>query len=433
MDSVAKLKNKRVLIMGLGLHGGGVGAARFFVGTGARVTVTDLRTAKELAPSLHTLQGLGIKYVLGRHRERDFHKADLVIQNPGVPNSSPYLAAARKAGVPIDTDVGVFAVLCPAPTIGITGTKGKSTTATLIAECLRRTYRDVVLAGNIRTSVLEVLPRIRATSKVVLELSSWQLEGLERKRYAPHIAVITNIFPEHLNRYPSFAAYIRAKALITRFQTASDHLFLKRGDAMARKAVSKTKAAMHFWSSQDRLPSGVSLLGEHNRANLRAAQAVARFLGVPNRDIIRVFRRFRGLAGRLEVVRRVGGVTFVNDTTATMPQAAIAAIRSMPIAPVVIAGGADKNLDYRGLAETLRRKTKAFILLKGTATDKIKAALGGEAPETDSMSAAVRFACSKAKRGDFVLLSPGAASFGLFRHEFDRGEKFVAAVRRLRR
>ncbi len=432
MGNLAEFKNKRVLIMGLGLHGGGGGAARFFVEAGAKVTVTDLRSVKELASSLKALQGLPIQYVLGKHRIADFTKTDLVIQNPGVSDASPYLKAARKAGVVVDTDVGVFAACCPAPIIAITGTKGKSTTATLIAECLQKKFQDAVLAGNIRTSVLSVLRKIKPTTKVVLELSSWQLEGLARKKLSPHIALITNIFPEHLNRYPNFAAYVRAKGLITKFQSAGDHLFIRRGDALVQKAVAGTAAQVHYWSDRAALPPRLRVLGEHNRSNLRAAQAVARRLGVPKSMIWAVFRNFRGLEGRLEIVRRLNGITYINDTTATMPEAAIAAIGAMPKPPIVITGGTDKRLDYRGLARVLYAQAKAVVFLAGSATEKLKRAFGRGAPETRSLADAVRIARRFAQPGDTVLFTPGAASFELFANEFDRGEKFVEAVKKLR-
>lgn len=423
---------KRVTIMGLGLSGGGVGAARFFARAGARVTATDMRSGEELALSVRQLRGLPIRYVLGRHRKRDFTAADLIIKNPGVPDTSPYLAAARKTGVAVDTDVGIFSKLCPAPVIGITGTKGKSTTATLIAACLRKRFRDVVLAGNIRVSVLDALPKIRPSTQVVLELSSWQLEGLAQHRYSPHIAVITNILPEHLNRYPSFTAYARAKGFIARYQKPGDHLFIQRGDALVGRVVGKTRAHVHFWSRRDPTPRGVRLIGEHNRMNLRAAQVVARFLGIPAADIAAAFRRFRGLPGRLEKVGRVNGVTFINDTTATMPEAAIAAIVAMPKPPIVITGGTDKRLDYRALGRVLRLQAKAVVFLPGSATEKLKRAFGTGAPEARSLVEAVRIARRFAQPGDTVLFTPGAASFELFANEFDRGEKFVEAVNKLR-
>ncbi|MBI3305023.1 UDP-N-acetylmuramoyl-L-alanine--D-glutamate ligase [Candidatus Parcubacteria bacterium] len=433
MGRFAEFKNKRVLIMGLGLHGGGVGAARFFAQAGAQVTATDLRSASELAPSLKALEGLPVRYVLGRHREEDVLHTDLVIQNPGVPANSPYLRVARRAGIAIDTDVGVFARLCPAPTIGITGTKGKSTTATLIAQCLKRHFKSVVLAGNIRTSVLSVLGAISPATKVVLELSSWQLEGLAKIRFSPHMAVITNIFPEHLNRYRSFDAYARAKGLIAKHQTRQDHLFIPHGNPLIRKVTAGTKARVHVWSRRDALPDDLRVRGEHNYENMRAAQAVARFIGVSKADVGRVFKSFRGLEGRCEVVRRLGGITYINDTTATMPEAAIAAIEAMPRPPIVIAGGADKNLDYSGLARAIERRAKAVVLIRGSATDKLKPELGGRPPEVGSMAQAVRLARKQARPGDTVLLSPGAASFGLFLHEFDRGQKFVEAVSKLKR
>ena len=210
-------KNKKIVVMGLGLHGGGVGVARFFAKQGARVLVTDLRKKAELKESLEKLKDWPIKYVLGKHRSEDFKNQDLIIKNPAVPNQSKYCQIAQRNGIPIETDIGLFFELCPAPIIGVTGTKGKSTTASLIAQILKSAKGGkrpkVVLAGNIRTSVLDQLPRIKKNSRVVLELSSWQLEGLAKHKKSPHLAVMTNFKPDHLNRYQNLKEYFQAKKL----------------------------------------------------------------------------------------------------------------------------------------------------------------------------------------------------------------------------
>src|SRR5262245_4851723 len=208
------LRGKRALVMGLGVHGGGLGVARFLVDQGADVTVTDLRGPELLKPSLEALAGLPIRYVLGEHREADFRSADLVIRNPAVPRESPYLQSARLAGAAIEMEMTLFFRLCPGPILGVTGTKGKTTTTLLAGAMIREQYPDTVVAGNLRVSALEALPRITAGTPVVLELSSCQLEGLGEAHLSPQYACITNISPDHLDRYGSMEAYAQAKKQI---------------------------------------------------------------------------------------------------------------------------------------------------------------------------------------------------------------------------
>lgn len=445
---------KKVLVMGLGLHGGGVGAAKFFARQGARVLVTDLKTKAELKESLRKLKGLPITYWLGGHRENDFCSADLVIQNPAVRDDSPYLAAARKAGVAIDTDVGVFFELCPTKEIiGVTGTKGKSTTATLIARMLKEGItaglprppklrrskgglamtgkRDVILAGNIRTSVLEVLPRIRSNDVVVLELSSWQLEGLARHKKSPLIAVITSIFPDHLNRYRSMTEYAEAKKLIFRFQRKTDHLFIPTNDPLLRNVAAEAPSQVHPIASgaKTRVLS-FPLSAPHYRPSVALAEAVAKFYGVGERSRQKTLAGFKGLEGRLEIITKREGVTFVNDTTATTPGAAIAALKSFPKKKIIlIAGGEDKDLEFREFAHAINRYAKTAVFLPGTATGKIlKNRLSVPTFMASAMSRAVTLARAAARRGDTILLSPGAASFNLFKHEFDRGRAFKQTI-----
>lgn len=436
-----QFKDKRITVMGLGFHGGGAGAARFFVQQGAKVTVTDLKTEKELAPSLRALWKLPIRYVLGKHRKEDFIKTDLVIQNPGVPDSSPYLALARKHHIPVDTDIGIFFELVPrGQIIGVTGTKGKSTTASLIAALLKTKYPRTVLAGNIRTSVFDVLPMVKAGAPVVLELSSWQLEGLAYHKKSPHVAVVTNILQDHLNRYNSFHQYIEAKANILRFQGAHDYAFLNeklRQYKEFKNIRNKTRQVFFSWRQiSSEYVSAWRLPGLHNLSNLAGALEVARLYKIPKKDVRRALQNFRGLSGRLECIRTLHGIDFYNDTTATAPDATIAALKSFPDPRrvMLIAGGTDKNLDYRSLGQFLEAyPPKAVIFLPGTATKKLESRIRDQGSRkrifaAHSMQEAIRKAWGMAERGDVVLLSPGAASFGLFQHEFDRGEQFVKAV-----
>jgi UDP-N-acetylmuramoylalanine--D-glutamate ligase len=443
--------------MGLGLHGGGVGAAKFFARAGAKITITDLRTKKQLRDPIDDLKGLSAKYVLSRHRERDFRDADLIIRNPAVPDDSPYLKIARKHDVCVDTDVGIFFELCPAPIIGVTGTRGKSTTATLIYEFLKAQHKDVILAGNIRKSVLLELPRITKETIVVLELSSWQLEGLVKHKKGPRVAVITTIMPDHLNRYRNMSDYIRAKKIIFKYQTPDDYLFLNKNDKIVNGFVREANSKVVFFDGKESKKYRTNLLGSHNLTNIAAAVKIAKHFGVSEASIKKVLKNFRGLEGRLELAAEIRGVKYINDTCATTPDATIAAIRALVNSKqltdnnnlILIAGGADKKLDFGELSRLIVKKVKALILLDGIATEKLKKAaesrlmirnpkknkfLASECAilQARSMSKAVKTAYNIAEAGDIVLLSPACASFGLFRHEFERGEKFKKAIKSIK-
>ena len=455
-DLVANWRGKRVLVMGLGVHGGGLGVTRFLVGQGATVTVTDLKSAEQLRPSLEALAGLPVRYVLGEHRTEDFSHTDLIVRNPGVPADSPYLAIARQHGVPIEMEMGLFFRLCPAPIIGITGTKGKTTTTLLVGDMLRQVEPGTVIAGNLRISALELLPQIGPTTPVVLELSSWQLEGLEPHRRNPHIAAVTNISPDHLNRYRDLEEYAAAKKLIFRFQSPDDFLVLNADDAVVQGFAAEAQGRV-AWFSRQKPVVGAYLDGEqllwwwgghihavasrgdlrlpgvHNLENALAAMAIAGVWGAPPEAMGEALRSFRGVEHRLELVAEINGVRYVNDTTSTAPAAALAALAALAGPIVLIAGGADKKLDFSELGAAIARRVKALLLLEGTATDKLAAAVRAVkadliAGRFNDLRAAVQAAQDIAQPGDTVLLSPGCASFGMFANEFERGEQFKAIV-----
>ncbi|OGZ36352.1 MAG: UDP-N-acetylmuramoylalanine--D-glutamate ligase [Candidatus Portnoybacteria bacterium RIFCSPLOWO2_12_FULL_39_9] len=459
--NIKDFKNKKITIMGLGLHGGGAGAAKFFSQAGARVLATDLRNKEELKESLEKLKGLPIKFVLGQHRSEDFINTDLVVKNPAVSEKSKYLQLAQKNKAPIDTDVGIFFELCPAPIIGVTGTKGKSTTASLIAKMLAQKYSKVILAGNIRASVLEKLSEIDKNSLVVLELSSWQLAGLRPHRKSPGTAVITNIMPDHLNRYQTMAEYIEDKKCIFKWQKSKNYLILNYDDKIVRELNGSAKSQVIYFTAEngplEEIKGGfvkgdkiflkkeavcsledINLAGQHNLNNVLAAVTTASLYGVSAKSIKKALKKFKGLEGRLEIIAQINGVKYINDTTATTPEAVLAGLNSFSAKQgiILIAGGADKNLDFSQLAEKIVKKVKGLLLLPGTATDKIETALEKIASSEDAiriikvsqMSEAVQEASKLAATGDIVLLSSGAASFGLFRHEFERGEEFKKAV-----
>ena len=223
------LKDKRVLVMGLGLHGGGLGVTRWLLKQGARVTVTDLRTAEDLKPTLEQLQDVQVEFVLGEHRETDFENADLIVRNPGVPRELRYLEIAREQGIPIRMELGLFTELLPRgmeQVIGITGTKGKTTTTLMTGAILKRANPKTVVAGNLRVSALELLDEIDAETPVVLEMSSFQLEEFQELKTSPHIAALTNVYADHLNRYRDIDEYTWAKAQIFLHQAPRDVVIL---------------------------------------------------------------------------------------------------------------------------------------------------------------------------------------------------------------
>ncbi|MBM7843132.1 UDP-N-acetylmuramoyl-L-alanine--D-glutamate ligase [Herpetosiphon giganteus] len=423
------LRNKRITVMGLGVHGGGLGVTRFLLEQGAHVIVTDLRSAEVLQPSLAALAGLPVEFVLGEHRDQDFELVDMVIRNPGVPRESRYLQLARAAGVAIEMEMTLFFRLCPAPIIGITGTKGKTTTTTLTGAMLREVYPDTVVAGNLRVSALEQLPRISAQTPVVLELSSWQLEGLGEAGLSPEYACVTNLSPDHLDRYGSMADYGLAKQQIFLYQNPDDVVVLPKHDLIVKTWANEAPGRVIWFDGNEGWPLG-QLQGQHNALNIAAAAALAQAYGIPDAAIRNAIEHFAGVEHRMELVREINGVRFVNDTAATTPTAAAAALNSMSSPVILIAGGADKKLAWTPLVEAIQQSSqlKQLIILDGTGSPALTAALGTEQERYQSFEQAIRAAFSLAEAGDTILLSPGAASFGMFRNEFHRGEEFRRIV-----
>jgi UDP-N-acetylmuramoylalanine--D-glutamate ligase len=455
-------KGKKVTVMGIGLHGGGIATVRFFAEAGAKVIATDLKTEKDLAPSIEKLKDLkNVKFVLGQHRIEDFENVDLVVKSPAAIWSSKNIQAALKKNIPVEMDSSLFFKLCKLPIIGVTGTKGKTTTSTLIFEILKSAGKKVFSAGIGQKPVLDVLKEIEGVKNgvVVFELSSWRLSALGRENLGPNIAVITNIFPDHLNYYGTMEKYVADKKYIFANQKPEDYTVLNYDNEPSRELAKNAKSKVIFFSTAEIdskncvfVKSGkvvykteveqkeicdlndIKLRGGHNLGNVLASVATTSVYGIAPEKICEAIKNFKGVPHRLEFVREIDGVKYVNDTAATMPDAAIAGINSFSGKIVLIAGGADKNLEFNKLAKVISEKTKKLVLLKGEATEKIKTELkkiGAEKiidSEFDSMEKTVVRAKNIAGPGDVVLLSPGAASFGLFLNEFDRGEKFREAV-----
>lgn len=461
MTASERWSDKRVTVMGLGVLGGGVGAAQYLASHGARVTVTDMRDEAALASSIEQLAGLPITYHLGQHDLTDFTPAgaDVVVRNPGVPMDSPYLAAAVESGVDVEMEMSIFFQDCPAPIIGITGTKGKTTVSALIGAMLQAWRPNALLAGNMGISALQELDRLHSDTPVALELSSFQIESLNDHRLSPQVAVITNIFPDHLDRYRDFEHYAATKRAMTWSMGPQQNVVFSADDPEASRVRSETIACQvpfgigdgrgegawlvegklrFLWRGQsmtfDR-PDLLALAGDHGARNALAAIAACAVYGVPESAIRAGLAGFRGVENRLERVADIDGVTWVNDTSATAPVAAVAGLRVLsPRARIlhIIAGGADKNTDLAPLADELAATSAQVYLLEGTATPALASLLQERGVVTagtfGSMAEAVQAAAGFAERGDIVALCPGCASFGMFRNEFDRGAQFRAAV-----
>ncbi|HHE76439.1 MAG TPA: UDP-N-acetylmuramoyl-L-alanine--D-glutamate ligase [Candidatus Parcubacteria bacterium] len=432
-----EFKGKKILVMGLGLHGGGAAAVRFFLTQGAEVVVTDLKKGEELKKHLNGLRGANLKFVFGEHRKKDFVKADLIIRNPAVPLTSPYIRFAEKRGIPVKTDIEIFFDLVPpAQIIGITGTKGKSTTATLSYLFLKTKYRNVFLGGNIGISPLSFVSKINKKARIILELSSFELESL---RKSPHIAVITKIFPDHLDRHKTFKNYLRAKENIFKYQKKGDILILNSLDGFLRRFASKSLSKVCFFDPEDVAKKyKLNFLTEADAVNISAAVKVGEIFKISQSKIKKTLSSFKGIPHRQELVAVKKEVQYINDTTATTPQSVVLGLekfrKKFPGAGIIlIAGGVDKGFDYKEMAEKIKKETNQLILLPGDASAKIKKKMKKNGIiEVKSMKEAVRTAARLSSRGGIVLLSPGAASFNIFKNEFDRGEQFIREVKELK-
>ncbi|MBI4232063.1 UDP-N-acetylmuramoyl-L-alanine--D-glutamate ligase [Candidatus Peregrinibacteria bacterium] len=455
LKDVPQLKSAKVTVMGLGLFGGGVGVVEFLAKNGTRVTVTDLKTKKELAKSLSRLKGLPVTYYLGAHIKKDFTDCDFVVVNPAVQLDSPFIRYAIKAGVPLETEMNLFFKLCKGRIIGITGSNGKTTTTALVGEILKRSNKKTWVGGNIGKSLLENTSRIKPSDLVVLELSSFQLDNLGRISRSPNIAVVTNISPNHLDRHKTMRNYIAAKQEILKYQKAGDWACLNADDATVTKyfkpprginllKFSTKKVSVPIFSKGDYIyimgkrlnVSSRKLLGWFNLENMCAASAA--YLAACNGKLAEisalesVFNGFKGVEHRLEFVRSINGVKFYNDSIATNPKSTIEALNALPGDIILIAGGYDKKLSFDELADIIDSRVKMLLLIGQTA-DKILGLVrqrNGGLPilKCNSMDKAVRNAFINAVPGNTVLLSPACASYDMFTNFTERGKLFKKLV-----
>ena len=478
----------KVLIMGFGLHGGGLETAKYLLKHGADLTVTDLRDEKTLSPSINELETacneegcrFHVRYVLGRHEYEDFKNADMVIKNPAVRPDSPYLKAAsfpHEVKALVETDISLFLSAIYEKKLNIrltavTGSKGKSGTASAIHFVLSQLKKNQgsYLGGNITKSPLSFLDKLKPYDDAVLELSSWQLRDLKDRitldgksfLLKPKAAVLTAIFPDHQDYYNSMEAYINDKKIICQGQNADDFI-IAQNDSWGNIFISESKARPLAYSDS-RLPEGVFggwlegasdpgfirlfdgsvaelvpakplILGTHQKKNLLAAGLALYSLGFPIAGIKEALGSFPGIPHRMEMFHKSRGLSFYNDSAATIPEAAAASISALCETNggnlILVTGGTDKNLDFSALAKAAST-AKKIILLTGSASDKLSALFKDAGVDFsgpyNQIESAAKKAIEAAAAGDCIILSPGCASFGMFLNEFDRGNKWKEAV-----
>ncbi len=461
-------KGKTVTVFGIGLLGGGVGTIKYLAEQGANVIATDIKTREHLEKSLKKLEGLkNVTYILGQHRREDFERVDMVIKTPGCPWTNEHVQIALKNNIPVETDASLFLQLCPAPIIGVTGTKGKTTTTKFIYHILKNGDRTPVLFGVEKLSVLDRLSYVDKKSIVVFELSSWRLSALRYTKMSPHIAVFTNFFPDHLNYYKSMDEYFADKAEIFKHQRAKDY-FIYNASEERLVTAAKTVASLPFYVDHKRRTdaqgvfrdgggifyndgidvqrvleeNSLTVVGDHNYTNIMLAMSAALATGMKMDKIIEALHDLPKIEHRLEFVAQHQNVDYYNDTAASNPQAAALSIAAFSERPIILlAGGSDKGLPLGEFPMQIAKYAKRTIFFKGVASDKMIAEVRkirqGEDRDFDydvveSMSDAVEIARRAADEGDVVLLSPGAASFGVFKNEFDRGDQFRAIVKEIK-
>ena len=430
--------------MGLGLLGRGIGVAKFLAKYGANLLITDLKTEQQLASSLRQLKKIkNLKYILGQHRIEDFQQADMLIKAANVPFDSIYLEEARKNNIPIEMDASMFAKFTNAKIIGITGTRGKSTVTQMIYHGLKKYYKNgnVFLGGNIRgLATLPLLEKIKDDDIIVLELDSWQLQGFGESKISPHISVFTTFMNDHMNYYKNdMQRYFDDKAEIFKHQTEKDFLIISE-QAMVqikkRFSYNKIKGKVTVVNEDAIRNLKTKLIGEHNKTNIALAVEVLKLMKLNQKQIKQAIVTYPGEPGRLQMILKKNGITYYNDSNATTPDACIAALNSLNENKkniILICGGANKELNFNDMLEVIVNTTKNVVFIKGTATDKILSILPKNFPEyvvVDSMRLAVKEAKKIAKKEDIVLLSPGAASFGVFKNEYDRSDQFVKFVKK---
>ena len=448
-----EFEGKKITIAGLARSG--AHSVKILAGRGALVTVSDIKPAKDLSEFTEMLSGVNYKLEAGGHTEESFLGADLLVVSPGVPLNTPLFEKVRAKGIPVIGEIELAYSLLKGTFIGITGTKGKTTTTTLAGLILSRGSTKVRTAGNIGNPLASLVDG-EPDMLYVLELSSFQLETI--KTFKPYIAAITNVSEDHMDRYKSLQEYIEAKAMIFRNQTRNEYLILNANDKYTPLYTSMAARNIIYFSSKTELEEGAFLKdgyitvrfrggeyriikasellikGMHNVENAMIASLIGVLMRVTPSVIGEVLAKFEGVEHRQEFVAEVNGVKFINNSQGTNIDAVEKSFLSYANPVIAIMGGRNKGSDFAKLAGTVKEKVKKIVLI-GEAKKEIRAALAGSTKLADAatMEEAIRKAYKSAEPGDVVMLSPACASFDMFKDYRDRGIVFKEAVLKLRK
>ncbi len=460
---MSKYKGKKVLVVGFGLSG--VSVAKYMAKQGAKVTVTDMKQKSELAESINACADLKIEYELGKHNNKTFHSAELIVVSPGVPLNIKCLEEAREKLIPIISEIELAVHAIKSPIIGITGTNGKTTVTALIGEMFKADAKSAYVGGNIGKPLLDCIADGEKNDYVVAELSSFQLELTDK--LVPAAAVFTNLEEDHLDRYPDMAAYTAAKKRLLKACDKNSFVILNYDSPNVAQFAQESQGRLIWFTKKNPMSVGgdfaeqfcgayydsakkqiiakvtgkeeiydlaqFRLFGEHNKENLMAAICTARAMGVTPKAIQTVINSFKGVPHRLEFIRKKDGVFFFNDSKGTNVMSVKKSLESFIQNPIIlIAGGKDKGSDFTPLVDLVKGKCKILILL-GEAKEKINRAIGdfAETYLVGTFEEAILLAYQKSRTGDIILLSPGCASYDMFRNFEERGEYFRKIVMQL--
>jgi UDP-N-acetylmuramoylalanine--D-glutamate ligase len=414
MRNIDYFRNKKVTVVGLARSG--LACAQLLSDLGAEVSVTDCSDTPAVRLNTVRLKEKNIRFESGKHTPEFIAGRDFIVISPGVTNTSLPVTWARELGIPVIAEIEVGWMVCPACVIAVTGSSGKTTVATLIGKVLEASGKRVFVCGNIGTPFCGEVAKIGPDDFVSLEVSSFQLETI--RSFKPKIAVMLNFSRNHLDRHKDIEEYLNAKKRIFMNQGEDEFLVLNKQDPVLKGLAGEAKAKAVYFSET----------GQFN-PNQAAVAAVSSILGINNNLCARVFADFKGLEHRLEYVTRVNNIIFINDSKATTVESAVWAIKNISSPVILIAGGRDKGVDYRGIIDVSRKKVKEVIVI-GEARERIEDALRGALPLNDAstLEEAVRKAFHDAAPGDCVLLSPMCSSFDMFLDYEERGRVFKNAV-----
>lgn len=448
-------------IVVLGLARQGLAAARWLSAQGAHVTVSDVKAAEQLTAEVEALRDVNVKFALGGHPLSLLDECDYVCLSGGVPIDLPIVEEARRRGIALTNDAQLFVERCSAPIVGITGSAGKTTTTTLTGEILRAAHYETWVGGNIGNPLIGDLDQIMPTHRVVMELSSFQLDVMT---ISPQVAGVLNITPNHLDRHKTMDAYTEAKAHILDHQTFDDTAVLGYDNPIARALSGRTRGYVRFFSREKLIGRGaflkgdrvivvqnreqevcrlgdIQLRGDHNVQNVLAACALTAALGVEPDAMAHAIREFKGVAHRLELVRDVNGVKYYDASISTAPERLMADLHVYDEPVVLLAGGRDKHLPWDEAARQIVERVRELIVF-GEMAGLVQAAVEAQLDQSDArvlagihhaatLEEAVAIAARVAQAGDVVLLSPGGTSYDAFKDFAERGDKFQELVKAL--